>query len=448
MAHMNYIADLLNIKDKHVQLQDDIMEEMHKGVRCKVLLGQLSYSLPTCPHCGVANHSTQDMIKYGFDHTTIHLTHINFQPVLLKLKKQRYQCKHCRVVTTVPTSIVDKGCFISNDIKRTIIMELTEVQSMKLIAQHLNVSRYTVQCQLIKAGQTLSPKTWDLPEHLGIDEFKSVKQATSGMSCILMDAYNHTLLDIVLDRTQDALRDYFMRYSYEARMQVKTVTMDMYGPYYLFLQRIFPNAEIVIDRFHIVQLLNNTLNRYRIKVMNTIRYNRPRDYTKLKQLWKLIQKNRESLDFEDYHIHRLFDGLVTQKSMVNYMLSIDPRLDQVYHLVNDLKADIAMHHSQAFIYDLYETRKYVVPRKVRTTFQTLEKYLPAIENSLTYTLSNGIIEGTNNKIKNIKRSGYGYRNFNHLRFRILITQNLLVRQTKKRRPLFFKDENTTQTIVA
>src|SRR5699024_9357108 len=63
LAHMNYIADLLNIKDKHVQLQDDIMEEMHKGVRCKVLLGQLSYSLPACPHCGVANHSTQDMTK-------------------------------------------------------------------------------------------------------------------------------------------------------------------------------------------------------------------------------------------------------------------------------------------------------------------------------------------------------------------------------------------------
>ena len=42
-------------------------------------------------------------------------------------------------------------------------------------------------------------------------------------------------------------------------------------------------------------------------------------------------------------------------------------LEQVYHLVNDLKADIAMHyHSEAFIYDLYETRKYVVPRKVRT----------------------------------------------------------------------------------
>lgn len=344
MAHTNYIANLLNIKDKYIQLQNTITEELHKGVRCKVLSGLLSYPFPACPQCGVANHSTQDMIKYGFDQTVIKLTHINFQPVLLRLKKQRYHCKHCQVVTTVPTSLVDKGCFISNDIKRTIIMELSEVQSMKLIAQHLNVSRYTVQCQLIKGGQTLSPHKWTLPEHLGIDEFKSVKQATSGMSCILMDVYNHTLLDIVLDRKQDALRDYFMRYSYEARMRVKTVTMDMYGPYYLFLQGIFPNAKIVIDRFHIVQLLNNTLNRYRIKVMNEIRYKLPRDYKKLKQLWKLIQKNRESLDFENFRTHRLFDGFVTEKSMVNYMLDIDPRLEQVYHLVNDLKADIDMHH--------------------------------------------------------------------------------------------------------
>ncbi|MGP6147166.1 transposase, partial [Jeotgalibaca sp. A122] len=38
-----------------------------------------------------------------------------------------------------------------------------------------------------------------------------------------------------------------------------------------------------------------------------------------------------------------------------------------------------------------------------------------------YTLSNGAIEGVNNKIKNIKRSGFGYRNYSHLRARILIS---------------------------
>ncbi|MFR4616300.1 MAG: transposase [Streptococcus salivarius] len=40
-----------------------------------------------------------------------------------------------------------------------------------------------------------------------------------------------------------------------------------------------------------------------------------------------------------------------------------------------------------------------------------------MQNAFKYTLSNGPIEGVNNKVKNIKRSGYGYRNFYHLRSR-------------------------------
>lgn len=52
---------------------------------------------------------------------------------------------------------------------------------------------------------------------------------------------------------------------------------------------------------------------------------------------------------------------------------------------------------------------------------TLLKYLPAIINSFHYRLSNGPIEGMNNKIKNIKRSGFGYRNFYHLRARAFLS---------------------------
>lgn len=48
---------------------------------------------------------------------------------------------------------------------------------------------------------------------------------------------------------------------------------------------------------------------------------------------------------------------------------------------------------------------------MRTVLQTLEKYINPIQNAFKYTLSNGPIEGVNNKVKNIKRSGYGYRNF-------------------------------------
>ncbi|ARD07076.1 hypothetical protein B1745_05325 [Lactobacillus amylolyticus] len=51
-------------------------------------------------------------------------------------------------------------------------------------------------------------------------------------------------------------------------------------------------------------------------------------------------------------------------------------------------------------------------------------------------LTNGPIEGANNKIKIIKRTAYGYRNFFHFRIMILISlkaSNLMIRELPKRR---------------
>lgn len=440
MANPHFIAKLLGIKDTNITFNDNITFKTTKGVTTKILSATLSYPLKACPHCGILNQSSKDMIKNGSMVSTIKLPNMTFEPLVLKLKKQRYLCKHCEKTSVVGTSLVDYGCHISNDIKQLISLELGQEQSMDLIARRYSVSGYTVLRVLKKTGQALEPSYLTLPEHIAIDEFKSVKSVTESMSCILMDAHKRQIWDILPDRKQAAIREYFMRFPYETRQNVKTITMDMYTPYYDFLQRIFPKAVIIIDRFHLVQLLNRSLNHERIRIMKLIKAKRPRDYRKLKQLWKLILKNRDDLNFENYESHRLFDGLVTQKMMVNYMLSVEERFETVYRLINNLKADIALRDYVRFETDLAETRKYRMPKKVRTTFQTLEKYLPAIKNSLTYTLSNGVVEGTNNKIKNIKRSGYGYRNFQNLRYRILISQKLTVKN-KTQRDLFFKEEN-------
>src|SRR5699024_6468938 len=166
--------------------------------------------------------------------------------------------------------------------------ELAQMQSMTFIPQHLNVSTTTVIRQLKTYGDNLNPKPSRLPSHLAIDEFKSVKNVPRTMSCVLMDNATHQMVDILEDRTQRYLRAYFLRFSLEERRQVKTITIDMYSPYRDFLPRLFPNAHVIIDRFHIVQLLNRELNAYRIRVMNRLRYTQPRDYTKLKRLWKLL----------------------------------------------------------------------------------------------------------------------------------------------------------------
>ncbi|QQV79505.1 transposase [Enterococcus faecalis] len=46
-------------------------------------------------------------------------------------------------------------------------------------------------------------------------------------------------------------------------------------------------------------------------------------------------------------------------------------------------------------------KKRTYPRKMRTVLQTLEKYINPIQNAFKYTLSNGPIEGVNNKSEKI-----------------------------------------------
>ena len=64
--------------------------------------------------------------------------------------------------------------------------------------------------------------------------------------------------------------------------------------------------------------------------------------------------------------------------------------------------------------------------------QTFKKLLPYIQNTCEYpTLSNGTIEGINNKIKVLKRNAYGYTRFTHFRNRILLMSKVFAPTTKK-----------------
>ncbi|WP_423789832.1 transposase [Liquorilactobacillus nagelii] len=45
-------------------------------------------------------------------------------------------------------------------------------------------------------------------------------------------------------------------YSLDERSTVKSIFIDLNVNYQLFIRRLFPNAEIIIDSFHVVQLIN------------------------------------------------------------------------------------------------------------------------------------------------------------------------------------------------
>ncbi|WP_172995158.1 transposase, partial [Lactobacillus helveticus] len=91
---------------------------------------------------------------------------------------------------------------------------------------------------------------------------------------------------ILRTRYKKNLLKYFGRFSPQARANVRTVTMDLSFYYQDIVRACFPNAQIVSDRFHMIQMLTRSFNSLRVKVMNK----RSRQYQLLKSPWKLYLK--------------------------------------------------------------------------------------------------------------------------------------------------------------
>ena len=72
------------------------------------------------------------------------------------------------------------------------------------------------------------------------------------MNFICLDGENHQLIDILPSRTLHELISFFMKFSRKQRLKVKYLVMDMNASYQNLIKTVFPNAIIVVDRFHIV----------------------------------------------------------------------------------------------------------------------------------------------------------------------------------------------------
>lgn len=127
---------------------------------------------------------------------------------------------------------------------------------------------------------------------LSFDEFKSVKSADGAMSFHMCDGKSGKTIDIVEDRKLNSLMRYFSYYTHKARSYVKLIVIDMYSPYISLIKKMFPNAEIIIDKFHLINMISTALNKTRINTMK----NDKKNYNKLKKYWKLLLKPQEKLN--------------------------------------------------------------------------------------------------------------------------------------------------------
>ena len=377
-----------------------------------------------CPLCGKFTSSVHDMLK---PIRSVYLDSCGTNVDLIIYKK-RYHCYNCNKIFTEDLDINTSKGNISNKVKIQIRKDLLNYNlSFKYIADKNRVSITTVENEMLNIISGMPEHVINLPKVISFDEFKAdTKQGKYAF--ILNDPIHRKCLDILPERKKEYLIQYFTYCN--NRHSVEFVISDMYEPYLLVTQIMFPKAKYVVDRFHYTRYIMEALDKVRIRLQKEYGYN-SKEYRMLKNKKNVTLLRKYSNDIDWWTYTQRYKN----KHMVNILkyelreeiLSINPELKQAY-ILKELFFDTVKHLEYL---DAEEELKEWISicdkcgiKEFEEAAKTIKNWLPYIVNSfIDERFSNGYTEGLNNKIKVIKRIGFGYRNFDFFRLRIMYILN-------------------------
>ena len=394
MSEFNYIRNLLELKE---------VEVINVDVNSRVNL--IHIKLPTTPHiCPNCCNTTSKTHDYRFQY--IKDIPINLKPTFLVYKKRRYICPSCNKKFYENNNFVGRYQHKSSRLNTTIIRELMSESSQTSVARRYNVSTSTV-------GRVIDyiPNTQldELPQVIAIDEFKGDTNYGK-YQCIITDPVDSKVLDILPVRNEIRLKEYFRKFSLEQRKGVKYAVIDMWRPYASVIKEMFPNVKLVIDRFHYVRQITWAMENVRKKIQKTLS---KEDRLYFKNSKKLLLKNSLYISDEEY---------IRLRVMFRRSNKLEKAYDlkEIFYWVLQSKNSIeANERLDVWFRDIDE---YKIP-EFEYAAKTIRNWKRHILNSFDVPYTNAFTEGKNNKIKVLKRNGYGLRNFNRLKTRILLNNH-------------------------
>lgn len=387
-----------------------------------------------CPKC----HSTH-FTKNSTYQRKIKCIKVNDIPIIMYLNQDRYKCCECSKSFNQPSDFIKKGCNISNEIKNQIIKETAFKQSFKDISYRTNVSETTISNEF-KAQ--LHEYRCELTRVMCLDEFNASTIAGK-YAFIIGDPETRLILDVLPSRQLDYIYYYFQTISIDERKKVEYIVTDLYEAYRTLCKNLFHQSIHVADRFHWIKLASEAFNKTRIRLMNQyLKLGNDKTHEKrfeclrlarlLKSSYKLFlcNKYRKETWFYDQPLKTQTNEYSSYQTLMEYCLNQDQTLEEAYFLLQEVYrisvfcTELDAREQLLNWCEKVENSEEFLPDFKRTAL-TYRSWIKEIVNSFKLDpvthkrLSNGFIEGENNFVKSIKRVGYGYKDFDTFRARIL-----------------------------
>ena len=354
-----------------------------------------------CPQCGC-----NDVWRRGHQERTFRTVPIGPKPTSVTLDVARVWCPVCDVVRQVKIGFADPKKRYTRSFERY-ALDLSRHMTIQDVAEHLQVSWDTIKD--IQASHLKrrfgKPKLHKLKQ-IAIDEIAVGKGHR--YFTVVLNLLTGVVVFVGDGKGVDALKPFWKRLRC-ARAKIKAVATDMSAAYIRAVRDHLPRAVHVFDHFHVIKLFNEKLSALRRDLYRQASTDEERKL--LKGTRWLLLKNPENLDADSNELERLEEAL-----RVNKPLAL------AYYLKEDLRqiwSQPDKRTARRVLCDWLARARASGVRMLVKFADTLEEHQEGILNYYHYPISTGPLEGTNNKIKTMKRQAYGFRDHEFFKLKIL-----------------------------
>lgn len=352
-------------------------------------------SFEICTRCGSKSSSV-------YDHRTIKVKDepLKDRVVTLSLRKRRYYCHACRKPFTEYVQGIWPRRRTTQRLREVVRETCNKYSSLSEVRRTLKLSSsfiYKVYYEQLELQNRQI--TREFPKQLGIDEHFVRRQfGVPKFMTVFTDLKNRSVRECVHGKTKQGLIDQTQHL--RGRHEVEWVALDMSDTYRGFAYTHFPKAKLVADKFHVLRIFSNILNRHRIDEMGDKRKNPVR---------KLLLRNRSNLKY-------------FERNALDLWLKEHPKIKEAYewkehfHRFYRIKG---YRRAYARFEKLILAMRFSIIPEIKKYCRTLERWKDEILNYFLNPITNAVTEGYNRIASLVKNRAFGYKNEKNYRLRFI-----------------------------
>jgi len=315
-------------------------------------------------------------------------------PVVLVYAPRRVQCRTCGIAPEfVPWA--EPGATRCSAMLEELGAWLATITDRTAAARLLGTSWRSVGRMIERVvDRKLDPERLHDLRFIGIDEFSYRKRHR--YITVVVDHERGRVVWADEGRSAETLARFFDVLGPERSAKLEGITMDMAGGYIKAVKERAPGAVILYDRFHVQRLASDAVDEVRRQLMRALveadakRGLKRTRFALLKNPWNLTRRERQKLAELQRINAPLYRAYLLKEALAEIMSSLRPE-----HALEQLDEWLA-----------WAARSRLKPF-VRVA-RTIRLHRDGIASFLFLRLTNGLVEGINNRLRMIARRAFGY----------------------------------------